>query len=245
MRRAAGALTIIVVVLAASPASAQATSGAWQYAIAPYLWASGMDGTVSVGGQEQEAEASFGDILDNLDFAFMGHFDMRNERWVLASDVIFVDLEQDQEVAQETVTTGLDMTLIELTGGYRVTPVIALLAGARWFDTGVNLAYDGDFVAEDADAGKNWVDPIVGVHAIAPLSERWWFGFRGDIGGFGVGSELTWQAYADVGFRASDLISVMIGYHALDVDYEGGSGMAAVELDLMISGPQLGVVFTF
>lgn len=245
MNRVSFSLAIVVLIIVATPSAAQTSSGGWQYAIAPYLWASGMDGTVRIGDQEQEAEASFSDILDNLDFALMGHFDMRNDRWVLASDLIYVDLGQDEELAEGTVTTGLDMTLIELAGGYRVSPAVALLVGARWFDTGVDLAYEGDFVAEDAEASESWVDPIVGVHALAQLSDRWWIGFRGDVGGFGVGSELTWQAYADLGFRASDLISVMIGYHTLDVDYEGGTGAAAVDLNLVISGPQLGVVFTF
>lgn len=232
-------------VVVAGQASAQPGPGEWEFSLAPYLWASGMDGTLGIGDQEQEVEASFSDILDNLELALMGHFDMRNESWVLASDLIYVDLGQKTEVEQGTVTAGLDMTIVELLGGYRVSPAVALLLGARWVDAGVDLAYDGDFAVEDADAGESWLDPVIGVHALAPLSERWWVGFRGDIGGFGVGSELSWQAYADLGFRASGLISVMIGYHTLDIDYEGGSGPAAGQLDLMISGPQLGVVFTF
>ncbi|HSN53561.1 MAG TPA: hypothetical protein VLT32_02775 [Candidatus Sulfomarinibacteraceae bacterium] len=236
---------IIALLLVAAPAAAQSTTDGWQFSIAPYLWASGMDGTLRIGDREQEVDASFSDIVDNLDIALMGHFDMRNERWVLASDLIYVDLGQEKKLEAGTVTAGLDMTIVELLGGYRVSPAVALLLGARWVDAGVDLAYDGDFAVEDADAGESWLDPVIGVHALAPLSERWWVGFRGDIGGFGVGSELSWQAYADLGFRASGLISVMIGYHALDIDYEGGSGTAAVDLNLVMSGPQLGVVFTF
>ena len=57
-----------------------------------------------------------------------------------------------------------------------------------------------------SSAGKSWIDPFVGVHFMAPLAERWWFGARGDVGGFGVGSDLAWQAYADIGFNASKLV---------------------------------------
>ena len=93
--------------------------------------------------------------------------------------------------------------------------------------------------------GKSWIDPLVGVNVLAPLSDRWWIGLRGDVGGFGVGSELTWQAYADIGFRVSNVVSIVDGYHALDMDYEDGDGLHYVGLDVMVSGPQLGVVFSF
>ena len=238
-------LAAAVVILIAPQAMAQSSSNAWQFAVAPYLWAAGMDGTMTIADQEQDIDVPFSDIIENLDLAFMGHFDMRNDRWVLSSDLIFVDLEDSEDLTNGTVTAGVDLTLLEVAGGYRVSPAVALLAGARWVDMGASLRYTGEFVNPDADAGKSWIDPLVGVHVFTPLSERWWLGLRGDVGGFGVGSELTWQAYADIGFKASDLVSIILGYHALDMDYEDGSGPHFVGLDMLISGPQLGVVFTF
>ena len=238
-------LTVAVVILVAPQTMAQSSSNAWQFAVAPYLWAAGMDGTLTIADNEADIDVPFSDIIENLDLAFMGHFDMRNDRWVLSSDLIFVDLEDSEDLTEGTVTAGVDMTLLEVVGGYRISPAIALLAGARWVDMGASLGYTGEIVSPDADAGKSWIDPLVGVHVFTPLSERWWIGLRGDVGGFGVGSELTWQAYADVGYRASDLVSIILGYHALDMDYEDGDGLHYVGLDLLVSGPQLGVVFTF
>jgi hypothetical protein len=238
-------LGAITVTLAASQAVAQSSSNEWQFAIAPYLWAAGMDGTMTIADQEADIDVPFSQIIEDLEFALMGHFDMRNERWVLSSDLIFVDLEDSQDLTRGTVKAGVDLTLFEVAGGYRVSPAVTLLAGARWVDMGASLRHSGEIVDEDADAGKSWIDPLVGVHAFAPLSERWWLGIRGDVGGFGVGSELTWQAYADIGFKVSDLITVFLGYHAIDIDYEEGSGLQRIALDVLVSGPQLGVVFTF
>jgi hypothetical protein len=226
-------------------AMAQSSSNQWQFAVAPYLWAAGMDGTITIGNQEQDIDVPFSDIIENLDFALMGHFDMRNERWVVSSDLVFVDLESSEDLNQGTVTAGIDMTLLEGVGGYRVSPAVALLAGARWVDMGASLRYTGEIVDEDADANKSWIDPLVGVHVFAPLSDRWWIGLRGDVGGFGVGSELSWQAYGDIGFNLSDLVSIMVGYHALDVDHQSDGGNLPADFDLLISGPQLGVVFSF
>jgi hypothetical protein len=238
-------LAAVVVNLVAPQASAQSSSGGWQFAVAPYLWAAGMDGTMTIAQFEEDFDVPFGDIIENLDLAFMGHFDMRNERWVLSSDLIFVDLESNKDLTEGTATAGLDMTLLEVAGGYRISPAVTLLAGARWVDMDASLGYAGEVVDDGASAGKSWIDPLVGAQVFAPLSERWRIGLRGDVGGFGVGSELTWQAYADIGFKASDLITVFAGYHAIDIDYEDGSGLQLIALDVLVSGPQLGVVFSF
>jgi len=238
-------LAAAVFVLSTSSVAAQSSSDGWQVAIAPYLWAAGMDGTVAIADQQEDIDVPFSEIIEDLKFAFMGHFDMRNARWVLSSDLVFVDLEQEDEIANGTVTAGMELTLLEVAGGYRVSPAVSLLAGARWVDMGANLRYDGEIVGEDVSADKSWIDPLIGVHVFAPLSDRWWIGLRGDVGGFGVGSELTWQTYANIGWKASDLISIVLGYHALDMDYESDDRRVPVGVDLLVSGPQLGVVFTF
>ncbi len=238
-------LVMAVVALVAPQSEAQSGSGEWEFAMAPYLWAAGMDGSMAVGDQEQDIDVPFSDVIENLDLAFMGHLDMRNEHWVVASDVVWVDLSNSEDLTEGTVTGGIDMTLFELAGGYRVSSVVTILAGGRWVDMGADLRFTGGLEDRSAEGSKSWLDPLVGIHAFVPLSEKWWLGMRGDVGGFGVGSELTWQAYADIGFRASHLVSIVLGYHAIDIDYESGDAMSLVGVDLMISGPQLGVAFTF
>ena len=120
--------------------------------------------------------------------------------------------------------------------GYRVSPVFTLLAGARWVDLENQIRYTGEILDEDVSAGKSWIDPFVGVHIMAPFAERWWFGAHGDIGGFGVGSELAWQAYADVGFDASKVVSIILGYRAIEMDYEDGSGRDLFRYDMLSPG---------
>ncbi len=243
----AAALTTLVT----PQAAAQSSSNEWQFAVAPYVWLAGIDGSMTIGGHEAgDGSVDFDNIIDSLDFAFMGHFDMRNEHWVISSDLIFMDLGGSRDYTEGddtegTVSTGFDATLFELVGGYRVSPAVTLLAGARLVDMGMSIRWDGTLEDRRIDASKSFVDPLVGVHVFAPLSEKWWFGFRGDVGGFGVGSELTWQAYADVGFRVSHLVSILTGYHALDMNYESGTDVVTVDLDVLVSGPQIAVAFTF
>jgi hypothetical protein len=236
---------IAAVGLTGSTAAAQSSSGEWQYTIAPYLWAAGMDGAITVKGVEANVDVPFSDVISDLDFAAMAHFDMKNERWVVSSDLVYVDLGSSTDIAQGTATATVTQTLFEVAGGYRVSSAVTLLVGGRWVDLSSGLRYSGPNVGDSVEAGKSWIDPLVGVHFIAPLAKRWWIGAHGDIGGFGVGSDLAWQAYADVGFRASDLVSVIVGYRAIDMDYEDGSGRDLFRYDMLISGPQIGVAFTF
>jgi hypothetical protein len=234
-----------VVILSAPQAAAQSGSNDWEFAIVPYLVAAGMDGSITVKGIDADVDVPFSDIIDNLDFAAMAHFEMKNQRWMLSSDLFYVDLEGNNDVALGTASVTVQQTLFEVAGGYRVSPVFTLLAGARWVDLENRIRYTGPILDEDVNAGKSWIDPFVGVHIMAPFAERWWFGAHGDIGGFGVGSELAWQAYADVGFHASKVVSIILGYRAIDMDYEDGSGRDLFRYDMLIAGPQIGVAFSF
>ena len=238
-------LAAALVFLPGAQAAAESGSGDWVFTIAPYLFAAGMDGDITVKGFEADVDVPFSDIISDLHFAAMLHFDMRSERWVVSSDLIYVDLDSTTDIALGAATATVKQTIFDVVGGYRVSPIVTLLAGARYVDLSSGLRYSGQLVDESVEAGKSWIDPLIGVHVIAPLSDKWWIGVHGDIGGFAIGSNLTWQAYADIGFRASRVVSIILGYRAIDFDYEDGSGTDYFRYEMLISGPQLGVAFSF
>ena len=61
----------------------------------PYLWFSGIDGQVSSvpGEPPADIDASFSDVLENLDFAIFVAGEARKGRWGIFADVMYVDLE--------------------------------------------------------------------------------------------------------------------------------------------------------
>lgn len=71
------------------------------------------------------------------------------------------------------------------------------------------------------------MDPFVGLRARYDLSERWYLTGKADIGGFGVGSDLVWQAYAGLGFEFNQRVSAELGYKHFSVDYSGDRGFEA------------------
>jgi hypothetical protein len=240
-----GLLAATALLLVGPHAAAQSGPGGWEFTIAPYLVAAAMDGTVGVKGQEVKLDVPFSNIWDNLHFGAMVHFDMKNDRWLVSSDLIYMDLQQSTDVANGTAKATVTETVFEVAGGYRSSKEFTLLAGARLVDLGGKLSFTGTNADRSSSQSKSWVDPFVGAQLNVALSDRWWFDLHGDIGGFDVGSKLAWQAYADVGYRASDLVSVYLGYRALDIDYESGSGSTLFRYDVLTAGPQIGVAFRF
>ncbi|MFT5854462.1 MAG: hypothetical protein ACI8XO_001706 [Verrucomicrobiales bacterium] len=73
-----------------------------------------------------------------------------------------------------------------------------------------------------AHVSKEWADPYVGLIGKYALTEKLYVVGRGDIGGFGVSSDLTWQAVGAVGTQLSENIAMELGYKHLSVDYDRG-----------------------
>jgi hypothetical protein len=73
-------------------------------------------------------------------------------------------------------------------------------------------------------------------------------GLRGAVGGFGAGSDLTWNAAGFLGCdfelfgRAS---TFFVGYRDLYRDYSTASGLKKFALDTTLYGPVLGLGFSF
>ena len=66
-------------------------------------------------------------------------------------------------------------------------------------------------------------------------------GFRGDIGGFGIESDLTWEAFVGFGWHLSPHTSLTFGYRALGTDYSGDD----FATDTISHGPIIGMVCKF
>jgi hypothetical protein len=111
---------------------------------------------------------------------------------------------------------------------------IDFLVGARYY------SQDFKLTPTPVAASEDWVDPIVGGRWTVPLSEKVTLITRGDIGGFGAGSDLTWQALALVDWQPWKHASILAGIRALYVDYETGSGLNYFAYDATTWGPLLG-----
>ena len=87
----------------------------------------------------------------------------------------------------------------------------------------------------------DWWDPYIGVRARYNLNDKFYVTGKADIGGFGVGCDITWTAEAALGWKLSERIYSEIGYRALGVDYDKDG----LVMDTVTHGPQvtLGIIF--
>jgi hypothetical protein len=162
---------------------------------------------------------------------------------------------------------GLDiqMAIVEIGAAYEVARSGALaldvLGGARYWYQEADLSLEvagtlgiGDLERVGARAfarsgSVDWIDPLFGArirYAVAPGHELF---LRGDIGGFGFGSDFSWQAIGGYGINFGTwngvTVSGVLGYRALSVDYAQGEGRRRYEFDVIQHGPVLGLSLRF
>jgi Outer membrane protein beta-barrel domain len=238
-----------LVALLSSPgiAFAQSSSDDWEFALTPFLWGSGLSGTVGIAGRSADFEVSVEDLLESLDFGLMGNFEARKGRWSIGTDLVYTDLGKDVTFANapgisdsQNPRLDMSMTIIEADVGYQFAQSVDVLAGVRGVSSSASLRIDAGTLAE-ADA--SFVDPIVGLRFRRNLSEKFWVNLRGDVGGFGVGSDFSWFVNADAGYRVSRLISLDFGYRIWDFDYESDGDLK--KLDAALAGFGFGLTFHF
>jgi hypothetical protein len=144
----------------------------------------------------------------------------------------------------------------------RIPTALDVLAGARHWYQEADVSFDIRVTVDIADlvvvernraiaksGSVDWTDPFIGARlrfAVAPGHQVF---VRGDVGGFDVGSNFSWQAIAGYQFDfaawSGITFSGLIGYRALHVDYTQGEGRRHYEFDMLQHGPVLGLTMRF
>jgi opacity protein-like surface antigen len=224
-------------------AQEQATPGdKWQFEVTPYLFGSALSGTTGVGGVTADVDASFGDIMDNFDSGFMMMLEARKGKWGFGFDGVYFKLENQKTsswqgpggIGSATGELEASMTqqIYQLAGMYRFSDAavkIDAIAAARYtqLDTDLNLVTTTAGLlpggTRSLSASQSWWDPVIGIRVLAPFAEHWTFLGYADIGGFGVGSDVTYQAIAGVNWQVSEMFAAKAGYRYFYQDYEDGA----------------------
>ena len=120
-----------------------------------------------------------------------------------------------------------------------------LLAGGRYTHLDIELDFKR---IGTRDESKDWVDPFVGAVTEIGLTDKLSFRVRGDVGGFGVGSDVTVHSVGLLGYKVRPFGldgTLAAGYRALYQDYTDGSGRNKFTWNMTLHGPVLGLAITF
>ena len=240
------------------PAVAQSESedDGWDHSLAVYLWGAGISGTTASG---TSIDVDFETITDNLSFGAMGSYVGRKGKWSILTDVIYLDLSHEEQfnlVPPQGPGTGinldtdLDFTswVVHAAGGYnlydREGTTTDLVFGLRYLDLASDLTLNLSVGSPDINESVSFsMDPavwdaIVGARGVISLGDRWFLPWGANVGA--GDSELTWQAMAGIGFKASSWADIALTYRYLKWEFDDEK----ID-DLVISGPLLGVIFRF
>lgn len=168
------------------------------------------------------------------------------------------------------VNADFEQTIVELGGTYEVwsdgergasQTAFDVLGGGRYWrqdaSVSADLSANLNLAGLEIEKGRviarqgavDWIDPFVGARLRKEILPGHSLTVRGDVGGFGVGSEFTWQLLAtyDVQIAVADQVTIdgYIGYRALSVDYSQGSGTDRYVFDAVMQGPVMGVTLRF
>ncbi len=221
----------------------------WTFRIAPYFWMAALDGKVGQFGlPDVEIDASFKDILKNLDFGAMAVAEAHNGTFGVFSDFMYVKVSADQGVSVRNIDADVSLSSETLTfllaGEFRLIDAeqgsLDALAGARLWSVKTDIDISGKLNISGSD-DDTWVDPMIGLKGRFDLTPDFYLTGWGMIGGFGVSSDFAWDAFGGVGYVLSDSVSLVAGYRAISVDYQNDD----FKFDVVEHGPLLGAVFTF
>ena len=230
------AVASAILVATALPARA---ASSWTHQFTPYFIGAGMNGRVGMAGVSADVDQSFGDVLENLEFGFMGAYRMQKAEWSLGADVIYIGLGTSGERGRAELDA--DQWMVEVNGGYAVRPFFTLIAGARYNSLSTRLFFPAS--ENELKSTEDWVDPLVGGRLSLRLGQEWIAHVRGDVGGFGIGSDFAWQVMPAVEWMPSERLSALLGYRVIGIDYENED--TGFKYDMTISGPGLGLSIHF
>jgi len=235
----------------------------WEFDLSVPVWIPGVSGSFATGGVEVEPNRGVDDIIDDLfdvvtdlDFAFVGSVEIRRGPWAacveafgarLGSDITFrltdgklVDARIEAAIASAYLARRVWTRPLGLLGRRSCLTVDAF-AGVRWYYAAVEVTLP---LGTKIDGSADWLDPIVGLRADLAVGRHLLLRVKGDVGGFGVGSDFAWWLAGTLEYRFSRLFSLGVGWAVMDADYSTG-GDQGFAWNLRLSGPTLIAGFRF
>lgn len=242
----------------------------WTLQVTPFLWAASLSGKISPfqRGSTVDVDKSFSDVMKHLNIGGFLNIWARHQRFIASGNMMYVDTSDAHAKGPLsafqipklgiTIPPGasidgkVDSTqfMATLLGGYRVldTPEFTLdmLGGVRFWHISNSIKVTTSHPSTGRHSASysedfGWVDPLVGTRFFFPLSDNWSLQSEADIGGFGVGSSLTWSVLASTTYTFTDTFSASAGYKALKVNYDNHGQV----YDTLLSGPVMGVTWRF
>ncbi len=213
-------------------------SSKWNFNLRPYFFLSGISGSVTV-PPTFPMNSRFGDLLKHVKLGAFINFTAQKGQWGTSGDFQYINLYGEGSGLLD-MSLDLKNVIGEVDVFYEpgTAATLRFLAGVRAYSVKQTIMIEG---VELPAASTVVVDPILGAYGLWKLSDRWDFELRGDIGGFGVSSELTYQMMALFHWKISESLAIPFGYRVLGYQIKKDE----ILMDTRMAGMVLGLDIRF
>jgi len=260
-------IVLTAIMLAVTPLKLQAEesilSKDWQFDAQIYVWAADFSGDMHIDIVDKTVpfDIPFSTLVDNLKMGFYGSFEARKEKWLIFTDVVYLNVETDHAapdpgnifLAPSPRSISMNGGAVNLVGGYNLLVKgksrLDLIAGARYLDLGSEFALHVDstiagktttlFFPIDMGTALDAVIGVKGKYAFANAN-RWSIPYYLDIGA--GDSDFTWQALTGISYQAATWVDVALTYRHMEWDLKSTDGVID---NVSFSGPSFGAIFHF
>ena len=235
--------------LFSKPKAQTATSSGWEFSFAPYLYMTGLSGTIGARGRTAEIDLSFGDVVSHLDLGIMGTFEAKKGKFLIVNDMVWTKLSEKRDTPgglYSTAKIGVNMFSWTPEVGYRLYESkggsFDVIGGVRLTSVENNINFGtGTLPGFDVSARKTWAAPIIGGHGVVNLSSKFFLSTVFDAGG-GFGTHFTSQFYGGGGYKITPKIALIGGYRYLNNNFSDSEGFT---FDAAMNGILIGAKFKF
>jgi hypothetical protein len=231
-------LTLLCTLMMLAPL---AQSQEWDFKVAPYLWAAGIDGSLTAGQQSGDFSVGFDDIVNVLDGAIIVRFEAQKGRHGFFGDIVKMNLDPDTGRAGPGGPIGAEVETLIIEGGYSYgfTNQLAGEIGLTYWDFETSLFPPNLPVSKSS---ADWVDILAGIRYTVELGEKWESVTRFNLatGGADVVLGLD-QSFLREFANGNQLL---LGFRLLNTEYDK-HGIAGLEMgiDATFAGATIGYVF--
>jgi len=245
-------------------AQAQGTE-TWKFGAAFYGWVPAIGGDLTLPSGGSSIGVSMGEVLDSLEFAFMGTLEASYGKWGVWTDLVYASFGNTKTLDRDFNVGGvipgnvsgqfvLDVKswIWTLAGQYTLKDDnegrTDLLFGARMLQMTNGLSWSLNTTAGanlppltgSAEAKVTDWDAIVGLKGRVYLGQdrKWFLPLYADVGA--GESKLTWQVNAGIGYQF-DWGAIIGSWRYLDYEFKSSSHVQSFSLN----GPLIGVIFKF
>ncbi len=226
-----------------------AASVAAEVEITPYIWFPGVDGEITIAGQNADFDASASDVFDTADVCGSLLSVVQFNRFLIWGQVDYFSWDTDELDVEDQPRGGsleMEMLLGEIAVGYQIDGwmegmTFDILGGARFLSIESDLeVYGRGTASRDNDI----VDPILVVRPSVPIFPSKITGLRFNptfaIGG-GGDSDLVYEFFPQIQYQFTENFAARLGYRTIGYEFEDDDN----ELDFTMSGMIIGLGLMF